>query len=169
MQQLDVERFVLLLEQVVAQRYIDCQLRLAVRSPENGDTELLRVDKDRFTPIYVCGVFESCSPIRFHKDGAVYMVTNKGDRNFTEFVLYDLETGEEVTLQRRNVGLRRGLTLVFSDQGPGIADIELAMKDGYTTGTGMGLGLGGAKRLSNEFAIDSRPGAGTRVTITRWK
>ena len=77
--------------------------------------------------------------------------------------------GGEVTLQRRNVGLRRGLTLVFSDQGPGIADIELAMKDGYTTGTGMGLGLGGAKRLSNEFAIDSRPGAGTRVTITRWK
>jgi serine/threonine-protein kinase RsbT len=77
--------------------------------------------------------------------------------------------GGEVTLQRRSSGLRRGLTLVFSDEGPGIADIELAMKDGYTTGTGMGLGLGGAKRLSNEFAIDSRPGAGTRVTITRWK
>ena len=77
--------------------------------------------------------------------------------------------GGEVTLQQRNAGLRRGLTLVFSDKGPGIADIELAMKDGYTTGTGMGLGLGGAKRLSNEFAIDSRPGAGTRVTITRWK
>ena len=77
--------------------------------------------------------------------------------------------GGEVTLQPRNSGLRRGLTLVFSDEGPGIADIELAMKDGYTTGTGMGLGLGGAKRLSNEFAIDSRPGAGTRVTITRWR
>ena len=77
--------------------------------------------------------------------------------------------GGEVTLQQRSAGLRRGLTLVFSDEGPGIADIELAMKDGYTTGTGMGLGLGGAKRLSNEFAIDSRPGAGTRVTITRWK
>lgn len=77
--------------------------------------------------------------------------------------------GGEVTLQQRSAGLRRGLTLVFSDEGPGIADIELAMKDGYTTGTGMGLGLGGAKRLSNEFAIDSRPGAGTRVTITRWR
>jgi serine/threonine-protein kinase RsbT len=77
--------------------------------------------------------------------------------------------GGEVTVQPRSAGLRRGLTLVFSDEGPGIADIELAMKDGYTTGTGMGLGLGGAKRLSNDFAIDSRPGAGTRVTITRWK
>ena len=66
-------------------------------------------------------------------------------------------------------GIRKGLKLVFSDQGPGIPDIELAMKDGYTTGGGMGLGLGGAKRLSSEFAIDTRPGAGTRVTITRWK
>jgi serine/threonine-protein kinase RsbT len=77
--------------------------------------------------------------------------------------------GGEVALQPRNEGIRRGLTLVFSDEGPGIADVELAMKDGYTTGGGMGLGLGGAKRLSNEFAIDSRPGAGTRVTITRWR
>ena len=77
--------------------------------------------------------------------------------------------GGEVTLQPRNEGIRKGLTLVFSDQGPGIADVELALKDGYTTGGGMGLGLGGAKRLSNEFAIDSRVGAGTRVTITRWK
>jgi serine/threonine-protein kinase RsbT len=77
--------------------------------------------------------------------------------------------GGEVTLQSRSEGIRRGLTLLFSDEGPGIADVELAMKDGYTTGGGMGLGLGGAKRLSNEFAIDSRPGAGTRVAITRWK
>ena len=66
-------------------------------------------------------------------------------------------------------GARKGLQLVFSDHGPGIADIELAMKDGYTSGNGLGLGLGGAKRLSSEFAIDSRPGAGTRVTITRWR
>ena len=77
--------------------------------------------------------------------------------------------GGEVAVQPVTEGLRRGLRLVFSDQGPGIADIALAMKDGYTTGGGLGLGLGGAKRLSNEFAIDSRPGQGTRITITRWK
>jgi serine/threonine-protein kinase RsbT len=64
---------------------------------------------------------------------------------------------------------KRGLRLTFEDQGPGIRDIELAMKDGYTSGTGLGLGLGGAKRLSNEFQIESVPGEGTRITITRWK
>jgi serine/threonine-protein kinase RsbT len=64
---------------------------------------------------------------------------------------------------------RSGLRLVFQDQGPGIADIALAMKDGYTTGGGLGLGLGGAKRLSNEFEIESRVGSGTKVAITRWK
>ncbi len=66
-------------------------------------------------------------------------------------------------------GPRRGLRLVFEDNGPGIANIELAMKDGYTTGNGLGLGLSGAKRLSNEFDIQSRPGEGTRVTIVRWR
>lgn len=64
---------------------------------------------------------------------------------------------------------RRGLRLTFEDQGPGIPDIERAMQDGYTSGGGLGLGLGGAKRLSNEFAIESARGRGTRVTITRWK
>ena len=64
---------------------------------------------------------------------------------------------------------RRGVRLTFVDEGPGIADIEQALKDGFTTGRGLGLGLGGARRLSNEFAIDSEPGRGTRVTITRWK
>ena len=66
-------------------------------------------------------------------------------------------------------GSRRGLRLEFIDQGPGIADIPLALTDGYTTGNGLGLGLSGAKRLSDEFSIDSAPGKGTRVTITRWK
>lgn len=64
---------------------------------------------------------------------------------------------------------RRGLRLTCEDKGPGIPDIDLAMKDGYTSGGGLGLGLGGAKRLSNEFQIESRPGEGTRVIITRWK
>jgi len=77
--------------------------------------------------------------------------------------------GGDVALQPVIDGARKGLRLVFSDRGPGIADIEKALKDGYTSGNGLGLGLGGAKRLSNEFRIDSRPGEGTRVTIARWK
>jgi serine/threonine-protein kinase RsbT len=77
--------------------------------------------------------------------------------------------GGEMILQPLSEGQRRGLRLSFVDQGPGIPDVALAMKDGYTTGGGMGLGLGGAKRLSNEFHIESRIGGGTRVTITRWK
>jgi serine/threonine-protein kinase RsbT len=64
---------------------------------------------------------------------------------------------------------RCGLRLTFEDQGPGIPDVNLALTDGYTTGVGLGLGLGGARRLSNEFYIESRPGEGTRVTIVRWK
>jgi serine/threonine-protein kinase RsbT len=64
---------------------------------------------------------------------------------------------------------RRGLRLTFEDHGPGIVDLEKAMSDGYTTGNGLGLGLGGAKRLSQEFSIESAPGGGTRVAIIRWK
>jgi serine/threonine-protein kinase RsbT len=77
--------------------------------------------------------------------------------------------GGVVRLEALNDGSRRGLRLVFEDHGPGIADVRQALKDGYTSGSGLGLGLGGAKRLSNEFDIVSRPGEGTRVTITRWK
>lgn len=64
---------------------------------------------------------------------------------------------------------RRGLRVVFDDQGPGIANIEQALQDGFTSGGGLGLGLGGAKRLSHEFEISSKPGVGTRVSILRWK
>lgn len=64
---------------------------------------------------------------------------------------------------------RKGLRLTFQDNGPGIPDLERAMTDGYTTGDGLGLGLSGARRLSNEFEIDSKVGMGTRITITRWK
>ncbi len=66
-------------------------------------------------------------------------------------------------------GARQGLRLHFEDEGPGIADIGLAMTDGYTTKKGMGLGLPGSKRLVNEFHIDTAPGQGTRVSITKWK
>lgn len=68
-----------------------------------------------------------------------------------------------------NEGARRGLRVAFEDQGPGIPDIQQALTDHYTTGNGLGLGLGGAKRLVNEFDIRSRVGEGTRVVITRWK
>lgn len=66
-------------------------------------------------------------------------------------------------------GPRTGLRLTFEDKGPGIANIELAMRDGFTTGSGLGLGLGGAKRLVSEFEIVSRVGEGTKITVTRWK
>jgi serine/threonine-protein kinase RsbT len=68
-----------------------------------------------------------------------------------------------------NDGARRGLRVTFEDHGPGIPDIQQAMTDHFTTGKGLGLGLGGAKRLVNEFDLTSRPGEGTRVVITRWK
>ena len=77
--------------------------------------------------------------------------------------------GGTVTLEGLEEAGRRGLRLVFEDRGPGIANLDLAMKDGYSTGGGLGLGLSGARRLSNEFHVDSRPGQGTRVTIVRWR
>lgn len=74
-----------------------------------------------------------------------------------------------VKLEALQDGMRRGLRLIFEDSGPGIPDIDLALKDGYTTGGGLGMGLGGAKRLVNEFNIVSRVGEGTCITITKWK
>jgi serine/threonine-protein kinase RsbT len=81
----------------------------------------------------------------------------------------DYGGGGVVVLELIQEGGKRGLRLTFEDKGPGIADIERALTDGFTTGKGMGLGLGGAKRLVNTFEIASRVGEGTRVTITRWK
>lgn len=77
--------------------------------------------------------------------------------------------GGKVTLELLQNGGRQGLRADFADTGPGIPDIDLALRDGFTSGNGMGLGLGGAKRLVNEFHIESAPGKGTRVTITRWR
>ena len=81
----------------------------------------------------------------------------------------DYGGGGTVRLEALNDGSHRGLRLVFEDSGPGIADVELALKDGYTTGRGLGLGLGGARRLVNDFAIQSQVGKGTRVEVTKWK
>jgi serine/threonine-protein kinase RsbT len=81
----------------------------------------------------------------------------------------DYGAGGVVHLQTMQEENRRGLLLCFEDEGPGIADVELALQDGYTTGNGLGLGLGGTKRLVNEFKINSQPGQGTRVTVIKWK
>ena len=81
----------------------------------------------------------------------------------------DYGGGGEVTVEVHENGTRRGVRAIFADSGPGIADIEQALRDGYTSGGGLGLGLGGARRLSNEFEIKSAPGEGTRVSIARWK
>ena len=81
----------------------------------------------------------------------------------------DYGGGGAVDVELVQNGTRPGVRLTFVDRGPGITDIEQALKDGYTTGGGLGLGLGGAKRLSNEFSIVSQPGAGTRIVIVRWR
>lgn len=81
----------------------------------------------------------------------------------------DYGGGGEVEILRLNEAPRRGVRLVFSDKGPGIADVEQALRDGYTSGGGLGLGLSGAKRLSNDFSIVSKVGEGTQVMIARWR
>jgi len=81
----------------------------------------------------------------------------------------DYGNGGEVEIARLIDGIRKGLRLTFSDQGPGIEDLQKALTDGYSTGGGLGLGLSGARRLSNDFNIDSAPGKGTRVMIARWR
>ncbi len=83
--------------------------------------------------------------------------------------LVDYGGGGQVVLEQLDNGIRHGLRVTFEDNGPGIPDIELAMRDGYTTGQGLGMGLGGAKRLVNEFEIRSKVGEGTRIAITRWR
>jgi serine/threonine-protein kinase RsbT len=77
--------------------------------------------------------------------------------------------GGTVKLETLRNGTKSGLRLTFVDEGPGIADVKLAMQDGYTSGSGLGLGLSGAKRLSSEFDVQSQPGKGTTVTLARWK
>ena len=76
--------------------------------------------------------------------------------------------GGSVEVDRVDNGRRQGIRIVFADRGPGIADLDLALTDGYTTGNGLGLGLSGARRLVDEFAIDTAVGRGTTVTVTKW-
>ena len=77
--------------------------------------------------------------------------------------------GGRIEIEALKVDAKTGLRLTFIDEGPGIPDIDLALRDGYTTGSGLGLGLGGSKRLVNEFEVLSQPGRGTRITATRWR
>lgn len=77
--------------------------------------------------------------------------------------------GGEVVIETLKEGERNGVRVHFVDQGPGIENVEQALRDGYTSGGGMGLGLGGAKRLVNDFELVTAPGKGTHITITRWK
>lgn len=77
--------------------------------------------------------------------------------------------GGEVHLDALEDGFKRGVGLIFVDNGPGIPDLDQALRDGYTTGGGLGLGLGGSRRLVDEFEIDSRPGEGTAVSVVKWK
>jgi len=81
----------------------------------------------------------------------------------------DYGGGGEVLVESLSENARRGLRLVFEDKGRGIQNIDEALKDGFTTSRGLGLGLGGARRLATEFSVESRPGEGTRVSLTRWK
>jgi serine/threonine-protein kinase RsbT len=81
----------------------------------------------------------------------------------------DYGLGGEMTMEVVNGMAKSGLKLTFTDHGPGIPDIQAALKDGFTTGSGMGLGLGGSKRLVNEFSVESQPGKGTQVTVIRWR
>lgn len=76
--------------------------------------------------------------------------------------------GGTVEVTALDTGRRRGIRILFTDDGPGIADLELALTDGYTTGNGLGLGLSGARRLVDEFEIDTAAGRGTRITVTKW-
>lgn len=77
--------------------------------------------------------------------------------------------GGTMTVEAVLNGSRSGLSMIFEDHGPGIESVEMALKDGFTTGSGMGLGLGGSKRLVNDFSIETEVGKGTRVTAVRWR
>lgn len=81
----------------------------------------------------------------------------------------DYGLGGHMVIETLASGAKVGLRLTFEDQGPGIPDIEQALRDGFTSGNGMGLGLGGSKRLVNEFSIESEVGKGTKITVARWK
>ena len=110
-------------------------------------------------------VRESCAKLGFSLVDQTKMVTAASELARNALIHGN---GGAMKLMTLN-GPRVGLCLSFEDQGPGIPDVQLALRDGFTTGSGLGLGLGGAKRLVHEFEVVSRAGEGTKVTVTRWK
>ncbi|HEY6174574.1 MAG TPA: anti-sigma regulatory factor [Kofleriaceae bacterium] len=106
-----------------------------------------------------------------HRAGFSLLETTKVVTAASELARNTLEHGGGgyAELEVCTDGLRRGVRMRFVDTGPGIPDVEQAMRDGYTTGKGLGLGLGGSRRLVSEFEIDSVVGRGTKVTVVRWK
>lgn len=109
---------------------------------------------------------ESMVALRFSLIDQTKMVTAASElaRNMLRYA-----EGGEVHLYKLEENGKSGVRLAFVDQGPGIANVEQAMQDGFTSGGGLGLGLGGSKRLADEFELDTEPGRGTTVTIAKWK
>jgi serine/threonine-protein kinase RsbT len=127
--------------------------RLAIRSSE----DVVKVRQQT----RICAVAAGLSLVDQTK---IITAASELARNVVDYA----EEGE-VCIQVMEYGGRRGVRLAFEDRGPGIPDVQAALKDGFTTGSGLGLGLGGARRLANEFSIESEAGIGTKVTVVRWK
>lgn len=135
-------------------------------TPSEGDRRVLPIQSDEDVVRLRQSLRESMVSLGFSLIDQTKMVTAASElaRNALRYA-----NGGEVQIELVEESGRRGVRLCFVDQGPGIADLNLAMRDGYTTGNGLGLGLGGAKRLSDEFHVDTEPGRGTSVTIVKWK
>jgi serine/threonine-protein kinase RsbT len=128
------------------------------------DTRLIRASEDVVSVRQVVREFAKAAGFSLVDETKIVTAASELARNVLQY-----GGGGTVRLEGLNDDVRRGVRLTFEDDGPGIADLELALRDGYSTGGGLGLGLSGARRLANEFQIDSRPGVGTRIVITRWK
>ncbi len=133
-------------------------------SPLNGNSRLVRSSEDVVSARQLVREYAISAGFSLVDQTKILTAVSELARNT---VIYG--GGGTMTVEALNQSMRRGVRVVFEDHGPGIADIGEALRDGFTTGNGLGLGLGGAKRLSNEFDIQSEPGKGTRITITRWK
>lgn len=130
----------------------------------HSDTRLIRTSEDVVMVRQAVREFAKAAGFSLVDETKIVTAASELARNVIQY-----GGGGSVLLEGLNDDVRRGVRLVFEDQGPGIADIETALRDGYSTGGGLGLGLSGARRLANEFEIQSRPGEGTRIAITRWR
>jgi serine/threonine-protein kinase RsbT len=132
---------------------------------EKGPPELLdvRSDDDVVRARRIARELATSAGLRLVDQTKFITAVSELARNMTRYA-----GGGEIELAVVRNGGRRGVEAIFADQGPGIEDVERAMRNGFTTGNGLGLGLGGAKRLVHEFSIDTAPGIGTRVTVIMW-